>query len=40
VLSAVSGLGIKEALYALAREINRGTTSPNDEAETNQGWSP
>jgi GTP-binding protein len=40
VLSAVSGLGIKEALYALAREINRGTTSPDDEAETNQGWSP
>jgi GTP-binding protein len=39
VLSAVSGLGMREALFALAREIGRA--DDRDEAvEPNQGWRP
>ncbi len=40
VLSAVSGLGMKDALFALAREINRGKKQELVEAETPRPWRP
>ena len=41
VLSAVSGHGIKEALYALAREISRAhTTEDETDADTPGAWQP
>ncbi|MBS0232334.1 MAG: GTPase ObgE [Proteobacteria bacterium] len=41
VLSAVSGLGVKEALYALAREITRANTTDEDAESDSAGpWQP
>jgi GTPase len=41
VLSAVSGQGVKEALFALAREIDRTQKSEGDEGdEPDQPWRP
>ena len=40
VLSAVSGLGVKEALYALTREIGRSETSEDDDQNIGEGWQP
>ena len=40
-LSAVSGAGVKEALYALAREINRTRKGADAEtAKPGQPWRP
>ena len=40
-LSAVSGKGVKEALYALAREIGRAETKDDDDAAGDrQPWRP
>ena len=40
-LSAVSGLGVKEALYALTREITRAKASDTEAAEASRGpWRP
>lgn len=41
VLSAISGRGVKEALFALTREIGRAETADDDEAATPpQPWQP
>jgi GTPase len=41
VLSAVSGQGVKEALYALAREISRADAADEDEnADAAEPWQP
>jgi GTP-binding protein len=40
VLSAVAGKGVKEALYALAREIGRAESSEDDADEPQQPWQP
>ena len=41
VLSAVSGQGVKEALYALTREIARADEEESvDEADANTTWQP
>jgi GTP-binding protein len=41
VLSAVSGIGMKEALFALAREIARGQRSEvDDSGEPDAPWRP
>jgi GTP-binding protein len=39
LLSAVSGAGMKDALYALAREISRSGTTEND-ADDDASWQP
>jgi GTP-binding protein len=40
VLSAVSGHGVREALYALAREISRANANEAVEADTREPWQP
>jgi GTP-binding protein len=41
VLSAVAGIGMKEALHALAREVSRSRTSADDEpAPATGAWQP
>lgn len=41
ILSAVSGKGVKEALYAIAREISRANTAEEDaDAEAPGPWQP
>jgi GTP-binding protein len=40
VLSAVSGQGVKEALYALTREITRADKDEADSGEEEGPWSP
>ncbi|MEC9362511.1 MAG: GTPase ObgE [Pseudomonadota bacterium] len=40
VVSAVSGQGVKEALFALAREIGRVQKQEDDEDEPDQPWRP
>jgi len=41
ILSAVSGQGVKEALYAIAREISRATTADEEsDAEAPGPWQP
>jgi GTP-binding protein len=41
ILSAVSGTGVKEALYALGREIDRANSAEKAEAEdTQEPWRP
>ncbi|SFV25771.1 GTPase ObgE [Hyphomicrobium facile] len=41
ILSAVSGQGVKEALYAIAREISRANTAEEDaDAEAPGPWQP
>ena len=40
VLSAVSGLGMKEALFALAREISRKDAAEKDASEEDKPWAP
>jgi GTP-binding protein len=41
VLSAVSGLGVKDALYALGREIGRAKAEETEAAEAGRGpWRP
>lgn len=41
VLSAVSGAGVKEALYALTREIKRADSADDvDDATNGNGWQP
>ena len=40
VLSAVSGLGMKEAMFAIAKEIGRKTAAEKDEAKEKVPWTP
>ncbi|MEZ5901276.1 MAG: GTPase ObgE [Hyphomicrobiaceae bacterium] len=40
VLSAVSGQGVKDALYALTREIARADAAENEETEDDAPWRP
>jgi GTP-binding protein len=40
VLSAVSGQGMKEALFALAREIERAKAPSEDDEEAGRKWAP
>lgn len=40
VLSAVSGQGIKEALYALSREITKAGTSESEDVTDDKPWQP
>jgi GTPase len=41
ILSAVSGQGVKEALYAIAREVSRANTAEEDtDAEAPGSWQP
>lgn len=40
VLSSVSGQGVKDALFALAREIQRAHTAEIDEDAPNEAWRP
>lgn len=40
VLSAVSGQGVKDALYALTREIARADAAESEETEDDAPWRP
>ena len=40
VLSAVSGLGMKEALYAIGREVGRKTAAEKEAAQEKPAWTP
>ena len=40
VLSAVSGQGVKEALYALTREIGKAETSEAEQDNPDEPWQP